>query len=245
MWLKEKKYTLSVTDQDSVLDATDLIKVKLNGILTTIELGKLFAKFGGWEFKEKTATIEGWSILQGLINNNLIIGEDTIAVSFETESGIPLELTSVKNPIVQWNDIELTEEEVSTINNKLLELSKSNSEQETVVEEEPHSLPPVFVNEKYESGKLALIKKGYVEYEEGNWRFLLIKDTGKCTLIELLSEDKLSQLQNGEKVVDNFYRFKDDSGRVINVKLIGDELLVETEQLGEIETTKEESEVEL
>lgn len=246
MWLKEKKYTISVTDQDSVLTKEDLIKVKLNGIVTTIELNQLFAKISGFEFKERILVIEGWSILQNLKDNNFIIDGNSISVSFETESGIHLQITSVKNPIVIWNDIELIEEEISSINNKLLELSIDNSEQETVTEEEPHSLPPVFVNEKYESGKLSLIKKGYVEYKEGNYRFLLDETNGKSTLIEILSEDKFAQLQNGEKIVDNFYKFKDDKNNsVINVKLIGDELIVEPELIGEIEPIVKEDEVEL
>lgn len=232
MWLKQKIYTLSILrSSDSQEDSTDGIKVKLNGNLTTIEIKQLFAKISDEEFSEdgKTLKLTGWSILQFLDDNEfLLIDESAVSITFEKESFGSLEIESIKNPWFILNDVELSDEEVKSINQKILELSIVSTADDNAGESgSPHASTPVIENKSYEAGKKSFIGRGYKEYSKDNFKLLLLDngDTFQANLIEILSEDKLIQLQNPVKVTDNFYKFEDGQNEtVINVKVIGDEI---------------------
>lgn len=228
MWLKEKVYILSAESVDNFQDNIGNINVRLNDKLTTIEISQLFAKITyGLSILNGTIKICGWSILQNIKDGVIKIGDNDIAVSFETESGLKLYIKEVKSPWIIFNDIELNDEELNSINQKLLELA-SVQDLETEREEEPHSPPPVFNNEDYLISKNHFIKKGFEEYINGNNK-LLIKDSGnevKGYFIQILSDNELIQLKNPRKVIPGFYKFDDvDNNRIVNVKIQEDKTI--------------------
>lgn len=230
MWLKQKVYTFRITKEDSVReDSIGHINVKLNGNLTTIKLTQLFAKISKSEFSEDghTLAIKGWSILQDVKSNKLKIDENEIEISFESENLGSLSIESIENPWWILNDIELSDSDVAEINGKILQLSGLDKPSEEIIgeTESPHTPPPVIINQIYEKGKINYQKIGYTEYSKDNFRFLINDKSGKVLLIELKDEKDLIQYRNSSKVIDNFYKFEDDTNnRIIDVKIIGEDL---------------------
>lgn len=234
MWLKQKVFTFDISREGVAQDdRLDNIKVSLNGNLTTISIEQLFAKISSFDFSEdgKSLQIKGWSLLQDLNiyeESTLKVKDNDISISFEAEELGSLKISSIKNPWFILNDMEIEDSELEPIYEKLLELSDvSTEDNNTGAEGSPHTSPPVFVNSSYESGKAGFIKRGFAEYENGNFK-LLVKNSDdffQANLIELLSEDKLSQLQNGVKIIDGFYKFEDSKNqRTINAKIIDGQL---------------------
>ncbi len=234
MWLKQKIYTLKLENEANIQnDNFESIQVKLNRKLTTITLSQLFAKISNYSFSEdgKTIEVKGWSILQDLVSGWLKIGDEQIEFSFQDEEENEFIISKIENPIIIWNDIELSSEEVEQTYSKFIELTNSSKQEDNEAGSDgsPHTSPPVIINEVYERGKAGLIKKGFTEYSSEsdssnpNFRLLLIDNENKLSgnLIEFLSEDKISQLQNPVKIADGFYMFEDEKNkRTINAKTI-------------------------
>jgi len=228
MWLKQKVYTLAISGDLTSQDNIGNVNVKVNDKLTTIEIKQLFAKVDYSELSDdnKLLKICGWSILQRIENGVLKIGQNEVAISFENENGILLSVQKIANPWFQLNDIELSEEDYNSIDNKILELA-DNSSKETGVVEEPHSSPPVFINKDYESGAKAFIKKGFTEHSSGNFKLLINSEKDKVIFIEVINENEMTQYKKSSKVTEGFYSFDDvENKRSINVKLIGNEIEV-------------------
>ena len=248
MWLKQKVYTLRITRAAaSEDDSFESIIVKINERKTTIKLSQLFAKISKIEYSDdgNLLTVKGWSILQDVVNGKLKIGEDEIDISFESEDLGSLAIELIENPWFILSDIELSDSDVENINNKLMELSGIHSgADEAEGSGLPHTSPSVIVNEKYERGRKNYEAVGFKEYKFDNFRFLLRAEKDKAILVELIDENKLIQFSDGKKVIDGFYKFEDkDSNRIIDVKLIGDDLDITFSDLEVDETNKEVNEV--
>ena len=125
-----------------------------------------------------------------------------------------------------FSDIELSDEDVESINSKLIELSGPGSDvDESEDDRLPHTSPSDIVNQSYESGKKSYLSINYKEYSFENFRLLLKEKENKAILVELIDEKTLVQLKNFKKVVDGFYKFEDKSNnRIIDVKLINENL---------------------
>jgi len=207
-------------------------------------LGQLFARISTTNFSEdgKYLEVKGWSILQEVKENKLIINEQEISISFTGEEIGELNIVSIKNPWFILSDIELSQDELESINAKLIELSGLMSEENNAGDDgSPHTSPPVIVNEYYESGKVGFFKRGFVEYVGGNFRLLILKTETvfQANLIELINENKITQLQNPVTVVDGFYKFKDDkNNRIVNAKIIDNELDISFDEI-EVETNSD------
>jgi len=247
MWLKQQEYILSIIrDTASQDDNFENINVKLNGNLTTIKLIQLFAKISKHEFSDdgKKLRIIGWSILQSVKDDKLKIGENEIDISFEAEELGLLSITKIENPWFMLNDLKLSNEEVESINSKLLELSGSQiGDNDTGEEGLPQTSPPAIINSIYDKGRESFIKRGFKEYSKDNFRFLILKteDSLKANLIELINEDKLVQLQDPKIVIEGFYKFNDEANnRVINVKIIDESLEI---SFSDVEIEEEEPEL--
>lgn len=246
MWLKQKVYSFRITKEDSVReDSIERIMVKLNGNLTTIKLIQLFAEISKSEFSEdgNILEIKGWSILQDVNSNKLKIGENEIDISFESENLGSLSIESIENPWWILNDIKLSDLDVAEITSKLLELSGLDKSTEDITDqaESPHTLPSVIVNKSYDTGKITYQKIGYTEYIKDNFRFLLNSKSDKALLIELKDEKDLIQYKNPVKVVDSFYKFDDElNNRVIDVKIIGEDLDISFSEKEQIEQNESE-----
>ena len=256
MWLNQKVFTFKFEGAQTIQDDSfDSIKVKINENLTTIKLSQLFAKHDKPEFIEKNTKlkIKGWSILQSVANGLIQIGEKTegetiipivSSISFESEQLGVVEIESIENPWFILNDIELSDEDLKSIDDKLLELSGLNAPvvDDAEQEEEPHPQPAVIVNSVYEKGKESFLKRGYTEFLKDNYRFLLLNkdDKFKASLIEFVDEKQLNQYNEVEKVTEKFFKVKLSDTLTAHIKTLDEGLFIEFVDIEPIEIKEED-----
>lgn len=234
MWLQQKDYTLSIDRAVATKDENlSKINLKVNNRLTTVTLEQLFLEISKYEFSDdgKSLLVRGWSILEKVKDNNLIIEDKQISISFHGEELGELAIAKIINPWCQMNDKKITDENLQEFYSKIIELSTPPAlEKEEQLDEQageaslPQVEPPVLIiNKSYENGKKPYLKSGYKEYESDNFR--LLEKGEKTVLIELIDSNELTQYKKHNLLAEGFYQFIDENNaRKINAKIIDGKL---------------------
>lgn len=251
MWLEQKKFIFGFSSKGILRnDNFEEIYVRLNEKQTTIKLSQLFVKISKFEFEDEKLIVKGWSILEKIDNlGQILIIDQLVKFDFIFEEENILNIISVETPWFQLNDIEIDKEAIKAFDEKLLELSGvvNASEDNTGEDGSPQSSPPVIVNSIYESVKPTWLKRGFKEYIFENFRLLIKNDEeyNSANLVELINEERLIQLKDPKKVIDNFYKFEDlKNQRIVNAKIIDDVLDISFSEISIVENENSELEKE-
>lgn len=248
IWLEQKVYQLSTVDGTRLkLDSKPEIFLVLNGVNTGVPIENLFTNQKA-TFDNEDNTYKGYSILSliGHTPEALVIGgdESDIKVTFiESKTQKSLVVSKIKNPFFQFNDEQITGEQLESAINDIKNLLQPArveppaaedgltlvGEPTSVVEEnieqvEHEQKEEDIINGEYEKDKLSFLSEGYKEYSFKNFRFLK-NGTKKPILIELEKEDYKS-IPVDKTDYENVFSFKSGEESRL-VKLIDETLVIE------------------
>lgn len=244
IWLEQKVYQLATVDGTRLkLNSKPEIFLVLNGVNTGVPIENLFTNQKA-TFDNEDNTYKGYSILSliGHTPEALIIGDDEgdIKITFiESSTQKTLVVSKIKNPFFQFNDEQITGEQLESAINDIKNLLRparveptiteegsTSGEPTSVVEEseQPEQKEEDIINGEYEKDKVDLLGEGYKEYSFKNFRFLKNGDK-KPILVQLEKEDYKS-IPVDKTDYENVFSFKSGEESRL-VKLIDETLVIE------------------